>query len=285
MNGDFLRANDKAGELLYWSVASGELVDDPQTLRVTTWATMTCPLRWSSKGIWSGSSTVDDVNAADFRKDPRGRNVYEGTIAIADDFGKVKLFRSPCTEVGSPHMEYRGHSLHVTNVRFNADGSKLFSVGGLDRSIITWEVQKADRANRWRASPIVPRKVEQSHTLGETTVPFVPYVDAMKALDAGLADGAGPVAISSLKTQVDAALIAEMFDIVDPEHTGKVRRRKFLRALQTNTEMRNLLLKSYGLETLLHKERVESICLEMDADHDEEFTPVEMVNFARRLNS
>ena len=74
-------------------------------------------------------------------------------------------------------------------------------------------------------------------------------------------------------------------DIVDPEHTGKVRRRKFLRALQTNTDMRNLLLKSYGLETLLHKERVESICLEMDVDHDEEFTPVEMVNFAKRLNN
>ena len=285
MSGDYLRANDKAGELLYWRVASGELVEDPQILRATTWATMTCPLRWSSKGIWSGPSTVDDVNAADFWKDPRGRNVYEGTIAIADDFGKVKLFRSPCTEVGSPCMEYRGHSLHVTNVRFNADGSKLFSVGGLDRSIITWEVQKADHANRWRASPIASHKVEQPQASRETVVPFVSYVDAIKALDVGLAEGAGHVEISSLKTQVDAALVTEMFDIVDPEHTGKVRRRKFLRALQTNTDMRNLLLKSYGLETLLHKERVESICLEMDVDHDEEFTPVEMVNFAKRLNN
>jgi len=33
---------------------------------------------------------------------------------------------------------YRGHSSHVTNVRFTADGNYLISVGGHDKSIFQW---------------------------------------------------------------------------------------------------------------------------------------------------
>jgi hypothetical protein len=61
--------------------------------------------------------------------------------ATADDNGRVKLFRSPCTVKGAAFREYCGHSSHVTNCRFvNSSKSssreeRLITVGGNDRCV------------------------------------------------------------------------------------------------------------------------------------------------------
>ena len=36
---------------------------------------------------------------------------------------------------------YRGHSVHVTNVKFTSDGKKMLSIGGLDRCIMQWNIR------------------------------------------------------------------------------------------------------------------------------------------------
>ena len=65
------------------------------------WDTFTCTLGWPVQGIWPPGSDGTDINAVDLlpKYDVRnGRNnIYSGVLATADDFGKVKLFNSPCT--------------------------------------------------------------------------------------------------------------------------------------------------------------------------------------------
>jgi microtubule-associated protein-like 6 len=41
-------------------------------------------------------------------------------VATADDFGavKVKVYNCPCVSQGNGSVEGKGHSSHVTNVRF-----------------------------------------------------------------------------------------------------------------------------------------------------------------------
>lgn len=41
--------------------------------------------------------------------------------------------------------------MHATNVRFNADDSYLFTVGGTDRAFIQWKLA-GDRTNRLMAA-------------------------------------------------------------------------------------------------------------------------------------
>jgi WD40 repeat protein len=47
----------------------------------------------------------------------------------------------------APAMVHRGHSAHVTNVCFNADGSRVISVGGNDRCVFVWRVIQNVNAN------------------------------------------------------------------------------------------------------------------------------------------
>ena len=53
-------------------------------------------------------------------------------LATADDFGKVKIFRYPVPENGYENVEGRGHSSHVTNVKFSPTSDRVFTTGGND---------------------------------------------------------------------------------------------------------------------------------------------------------
>ena len=65
-------------------------------------------------------------------------------IAIANDYGKIQLYKSPCLE--NVIMDaYRGHSVHVTNVKFTSDGKKMLSIGGLDRCIMQWNIRSDNK--------------------------------------------------------------------------------------------------------------------------------------------
>ena len=48
----------------------------------------------------------------------------------------------PCVKAGSKFKEYKGHSEHIPNVRFSSDGNRVFSVGGLDKAVIQFEVKR-----------------------------------------------------------------------------------------------------------------------------------------------
>jgi microtubule-associated protein-like 6 len=50
----------------------------------------------------------------------------------------VKLFKYPSVTDKSEFKAYRGHSSHVTRVRFSFDDKYLVSIGGNDKTIIIW---------------------------------------------------------------------------------------------------------------------------------------------------
>jgi WD40 repeat protein len=58
-------------------------------------------------------------------------------IASGDDYGLVCVYRNPVLE-GHESNKYRGHSEHVTHVKFSDDNKFLFSTGGQDQTTIMW---------------------------------------------------------------------------------------------------------------------------------------------------
>ena len=97
-------------------------------------------------GIFPSTADGSDINACARSND--------GTVtATADDFGKVKLFRSPCPVEKAAYQEYNGHSSHVTNVDFTKGPSEgyLISTGGEDKAVFQWKFNQ----------PGIAKKVEQ----------------------------------------------------------------------------------------------------------------------------
>ena len=87
--GKLLQVNTGDREVLYFEAPRGkqQLIsrDDAQEI---TWATWTCVLGESCKGIWPAYTDVTDINAACVSNDGH-------VIATGDDFGFVKLLKYP----------------------------------------------------------------------------------------------------------------------------------------------------------------------------------------------
>jgi WD40 repeat protein len=81
---------------------------------------------------------MTDVNACD-------RSPNHKLLVTSDDFRRVKLFAFPCPKENSKCKEFKGHAEHVPSVRFSKDGKHVFSVGGLDKAVIQFEVKEAKK--------------------------------------------------------------------------------------------------------------------------------------------
>ena len=130
---DFLQSNCGGFELLFYKVVDGGHINSPSTLKDVEWASQTCPLGWPVQGIWPDYSDGTYYNAV-------ARSHDQQLLATADEGGNVKLFNFPCVNKEAGYVSGRGHSSHVTNVRFLVGDQYLVSVGGSDRAVCQWRV-------------------------------------------------------------------------------------------------------------------------------------------------
>ena len=63
-------------------------------------------------------------------------------LAAGNDNGKVAIYNYPTTIKSSAFVEGKGHSSHVTNVRWTNDDKHIISVGGEDQCVMVWKVLK-----------------------------------------------------------------------------------------------------------------------------------------------
>ena len=63
-------------------------------------------------------------------------------MAAGNDHGKVAVYNYPSLIKNSNYTEGKGHSSHVTTVRWMADDEHIISVGGEDQCVMVWKVTK-----------------------------------------------------------------------------------------------------------------------------------------------
>ena len=61
-------------------------------------------------------------------------------LAAADDFSTVRIYKFPCLKNSSKPVILKGHSSHVTNVKWGPRDRMIYTAGGEDQSIIQWKV-------------------------------------------------------------------------------------------------------------------------------------------------
>ena len=88
------------------------------------------------QGIYPGVDGTD-VNTVD-------RSKNREILATGDDFQLVKIFQYPCVVEKSGYKSYKGHSSHVTRVRFLLNDKFLISTGGLDKTNMIWRTSYGD---------------------------------------------------------------------------------------------------------------------------------------------
>eukprot|EP00455_Lapot_gusevi_P019716 TRINITY_DN2101_c0_g2_i10.p1 TRINITY_DN2101_c0_g2~~TRINITY_DN2101_c0_g2_i10.p1 ORF type:complete len:709 (-),score=303.98 TRINITY_DN2101_c0_g2_i10:148-2274(-) len=139
LDGANIQSTCLAYELLFHNVTPNLTGSAQNTsasaLKNVEWATQTLPFGWPVQGIFSGNQDGSDVNCVD-------RSNAKDIIATGDDFGMVNLYRYPALK-GHAFKPFQGHSSHVVGVKFSADDTWLFSVGGGDKTVIQWRVNRA----------------------------------------------------------------------------------------------------------------------------------------------
>jgi microtubule-associated protein-like 6 len=154
----YLQSTCGAYELLFWDLKRRKTIKKTGKIRIQQethvskfatrkdnkgikWNTFTVPLGWDVQGIWPPNVDGTDINAVERSHGNRTQDptsVNGNLIALADDFGMVKLMRYPCVSNSQLSKSYRGHSAHVTNVVFHNDDSFVISTGGGDNCVFVW---------------------------------------------------------------------------------------------------------------------------------------------------
>lgn len=135
MDSATLQSNCGAYELLFYNTVDGTQNPSASSVKNVEWSTWTCPLGWPVQGIWPDESEGVNINAAH-------RSNSKDLVAVVDESGHLNIYNYPCLEKGAKNIEGRGHSSHVTNVRFNKVDSHLVTLGGNDRSVFVWKLTK-----------------------------------------------------------------------------------------------------------------------------------------------
>lgn len=145
-------------ELMFWSTATGKQIKSASKVQDTMWATWSLPFGWPVQGIFLPHSDGTDINSvarsmlydstitSSAGKAPlsgNNNNIKDCLIATGDDFKKVKIFKYPVIKEQAKFKEYKGHSEHVTNVKFSNGNKYLYSTGGLDKAILQFEIKEA----------------------------------------------------------------------------------------------------------------------------------------------
>jgi len=129
----YVRSQCGSYDKLYFNIA--DKAHDSAGLTNTKdkeWATSTLKLGWDVQGIHPSGEDGTHINGVTVCKSA-------GLLASGDDYGLLNIYNYPVLDNTHEAVSYTGHSEHVTRAAFNADGTKLWTVGGQDKTLIQWK--------------------------------------------------------------------------------------------------------------------------------------------------
>ena len=183
-----VQSTSAAYELLYFDGETGAPVTASQRNR--RWASWSCLLGFPVMGIWPDGADGTDVNSLSATSD-------RSFLAVADDFGTVRLLNYPCVVDEAPARAYHGHSSHVMGARFSCNDKWLVTTGGHDRATFLWRLDRDMHAGEAAAhdAALSPPKVQPpQRTQAADDEPVSMWVNPSRrqrrdSSDAGAAEG------------------------------------------------------------------------------------------------
>lgn len=137
-DGSALHTTCGAYELLFWTSTGKRVPGGASANKDEDWHTWSTTLGWPVQGIFPKEWDGTDINMVD-RSSQYTSEGYR-LLAMGTDRSTVGLFVYPALRKNCPYNSYGGHSSHVTNVKFSADNTRIFSTGGEDQCVFQWKV-------------------------------------------------------------------------------------------------------------------------------------------------
>ncbi len=149
----WIMSNSGADDLLWCDAATGAHLASGARVRDQTWETWTCPQGWHVQGIWRPHeapalqiSAVDRTSGGGAMAEMMERAGAAGSdtlMVVGDTYGRIRLYRFPCTSAEQPYLEFSAHSPGpIPSLRFSWDDRFVMSVGAQDRALIQWRHQR-----------------------------------------------------------------------------------------------------------------------------------------------
>eukprot|EP00602_Paraphysomonas_sp_CaronLab_P006133 CAMPEP_0185021562 /NCGR_PEP_ID=MMETSP1103-20130426/4257_1 /TAXON_ID=36769 /ORGANISM="Paraphysomonas bandaiensis, Strain Caron Lab Isolate" /LENGTH=2261 /DNA_ID=CAMNT_0027553167 /DNA_START=29 /DNA_END=6811 /DNA_ORIENTATION=- len=132
VDGQFIRTNCTAGDLLFWDADKGQQ-QAPKLMRDVVWDTDTCVYSYNTQSIWGPyadgvyNNAVCKSNAGDM-------------LVAVDNCGRLRVLGNPCISEQPNFLQARGHAADIQCIRFTIDDSYIISTGGTDGCIFQWRV-------------------------------------------------------------------------------------------------------------------------------------------------
>jgi len=79
---------------------------------------------------------VDGTHINDVAMSTNGELLF-----TADDYGLVNVYKYPVENTSSASRSFSAHSEHVVRIQLSKDGTRLFSIGGQDKTLIQWRIK------------------------------------------------------------------------------------------------------------------------------------------------
>lgn len=95
---------------------------------------MSCKFSWQAQGVWP-HLYADGSNINAVERSHNGK-----LLASGDDYSKIKLFKYPACFQKQFFNVYKGHSSHITGIKWSYNDDYMISIGGLEKSIIQWKL-------------------------------------------------------------------------------------------------------------------------------------------------
>lgn len=142
-------------QTLYMNVKTEEY--DPrgsETDKDKLWATNTMKINRDKEGILPPGEDKTHVNDCQLSKNHQ-------FLFSSDDFGLINAFNFPKPSV-KESRSWCGHSEHVSRCMLSPDQTKMFTIGGEDKTLIQWKVTGLDTSSYPIPTEIKPESSSQA---------------------------------------------------------------------------------------------------------------------------
>ena len=139
----------------------------------------------------------------------------------------------------------------------------------------------------WKGRPIVKMKSTGISTIPNTNTNVNDENNNTTTIDAKIESKSNNDINNNdvVVDNVEKSIVTSIFDIIDKEHKGSISKRAFLKAVQLNQKVQDLMASNANLKCLLQHKLVDAKFKIMDENHDNAISVEEMLMFANEINN
>lgn len=141
---------------------------------------------------------------------------------------------------------------------------------------------KKEKASQ-STSPNSTKKTSEKTKTSNAASDGVPVQVKTVVADGSARDGVKKKKVARAPLSPQEKIVRDIFHAINPNHDGTISKRKFVKAVQLNTNVQNLLGSNERLKPLLNVKQLQATFKKIDENDDGQISTLELLNFAQAI--